>query len=109
MDVLTEEDLKEVAWRGLQQLDLVALWIRSRERVEYMTSAFARMTGLNREDMDPAEFSESSMIHPDDYERITELARQRRVGTKSPTDLAAFSSDQEGWIHSPRPWLVGTA
>ena len=94
MSVFTEEDLKELAWKGLAQLELVALWIGGERGIEYMTSAMARLTGVNRQAIPPG-IGPLALIHPDDLDRIREFSQQRGTGEKTPKDIAAFRTFTE--------------
>ena len=86
----SEEELKELVWKGLSEIDLVALYVAAEGTVEYATLAWSRFFGYKPEEMPPGEFNALSVVHPDDRERIAELARQRHAGEKAPTDLASF-------------------
>ena len=90
MGVFSKKELRELVWEGLEEPDLIALYVSSEEELEYSTSAFVRMIGFNPQERSPAEFSPLGFVHPEDREKTAEIIQQRYAGEKPPTDLAEF-------------------
>ena len=95
MGTFSEQKLMELAWKGLAELELVCLWIGGDQGIEFMTSAAARIYGLDPEEGIPRGIGPIALIHPDDRERIMESSRQRRAGTMTPKDFVAFRTTRQ--------------
>jgi len=95
MGEFNREDMKEILWRGLEELDLAMLSIRSRSGYEFINPAFMRHLGLSEEEIYDPSFEILDWIHPEERGEFAERAQQQISGTFGQSDIVVERVVQE--------------